>query len=347
MFTGTLDLPMKNSTCLCRTIWLDARPALVVCAVLSLCLLLCGCPRKKAVPAGAAANTADVASATATPTGMLVKSEIEKNEALNELLDLPASEREEIQRMMGAMNASNQALQTTGATEDPGQDEILDARFEPTQDAKDLVTAATRAFLADLPEADKLASLQKLAGLDHPIVLEVVEMALSDKSAAVREAALDLIMNINDPAVVPTVAKALDDEDADLREYALDALMDVDDPKINEALTKALDDDNVDVRDNALNIMLYIGSPNVVDSLGKAIIDEDADIREKAIIAIEDIQDPRVIDVLLEKGLLSEDDNVREDAMDSLQFITDQEFENYEQAHAWWQRNRATFSFDE
>ena len=33
--------------------------------------------------------------------------------------------------------------------------------------------------------------------------------------------------------------------------------------------------------------------------------------------------------------------------MDSLQFITDQEFENYEQARAWWARNRGTFSFDE
>ena len=338
---------MKNITCLRRVIWLNVRPALVACAMLCLCLLFCGCSRKQAAPAREAANTADVASATAVPTGMVVKSDIEKNEALNELLDLPASEREEIQRMMGVMNASNQVLQSSNAVAESDQDEILNARFEPTQDAKDLVTAATRAFLADLPEADKLAALQKLAGLDHPIVLEVVEMALSDKSAVVREAALDLIMNVNDPAVVPVVAKALDDQDPDLREYALDALMDVDDPKINEALTKALDDENVDVRDNALNIMLYIGSPNVVDSLGKAITDSDADIREKAIIAIEDIQDPRVVDVLIDKGLLSDDDTVREDAMDSLQFITDQEFENYEQAQAWWQRNRATFSFDE
>ncbi|GEM_PF-1147744 len=347
MFTSTPDLLMKTITCLRRSVWLDARPALVACALLSVCFLFCGCSRKKAAPVSDTASTADVARATAAPTGMIAKSDIEKNAELNELLNLPASEREEIQRLMGAMDASNQVLQSTNAAPEPDQDEILNTRFEPTQDAKDLVTAATRAFLADLPEADKLAALQKLAGLDHPIVLEVVEMALSDKSAAVREAALDLIMNINDPAVVPTVSKALDDQDPDLREYALDALMDVDDPKINEALTKALDDENVDVRDNALNIMLYIGSPNVVDSLGKAITDTDADIREKAIIAIEDIQDPRVIDVLLEKGLLSEDDTVREDAMDSLQFITDQEFENYEQAHAWWQRNRATFSFDE
>jgi len=338
---------MKNVARLRRVVWLNTRPALVVCAMLSMCFLICGCPRKQAGPARDAANTTNVANATAAATGMVVKSDIEKNEELNELLDLPASEREEIQRMMGAMNASNQVLQSTNELEEPNQDEILNTRFEPTQEAKDLVTAATRAFLADLPEADKLAALQKLAGLDHPIVLEVVEMALSDKSPAVREAALDLIMNINDPAVVPAVSKALDDQDPDLREYALDALMDVDDPKINEALTKALDDTNADVRDNALNIMLYIGSPNVIDSLGKAITDEDADIREKAIIAIEDIQDPRVIDVLLEKGLLSDDDTVREDAMDSLQFITDQEFENYEQAQAWWQRNRATFSFDE
>jgi HEAT repeat protein len=316
-------------------------PGLLGMALLTASLLLCGCPRRH--PSGA--PTAPTPPQAPSADSNIIAVDIGASHDLDDLLDLPASEREEIERMMGLMNAQTQDV--ASAEEPFDQDELLNTRFEPTQDAKDLVNEATRAFLAGLPEADKLAALQKLLGIDHPIVLDVVNMALDDSSAAVREAGLDLIMNINDASVVPTVTKALSDSDPDLREYALDALMDVDDPKVNEALTKALDDENVDVRDNALNIMLYLGSPSVVDSLAKAITDPDPDIREKAVITIEDIHDPRVIDILIEKGLLSDDDTIREDAMDSLQFITDQEFEDYHQAKAWWDRNRATFKFDE
>ena len=40
-------------------------------------------------------------------------------------------------------------------------------------------------------------------------------------------------------------------------------------------------------------------------------------------------------------------DAIREDALDSLEFITDQEFKGYEDARAWWDKNRTTFKFDE
>ncbi|MCX7848187.1 MAG: HEAT repeat domain-containing protein [bacterium] len=311
-----------------------------LCTLVALFFVCClpGCGRKEA-PTQPSEPTNTVAISFKPSTEPLR----DGNKHLEEMIkSMPESERKELERLSG------QELQslTESTPSEPTEEPETKIKFEVTQEMRDLVVAATRAFLADLPDQDKIAALQKLLGIDDPIVLDVVMMALNDDNPDIRELALDVIMNIDDPAVIPAVIKALDDDNPDIREYALDALMEVDDPRINEALIKALDDENVDVRDNALNVMLYISSPNVIDALAKAITDPDPDIREKAIIIIEDIEDPRVIDILIEKGLLHDDDNIRQDALDSLNFITDQEFQSYEEARAWWDRNRASFSFD-
>jgi len=299
-------------------------------------LLLSSCGRKEPAPAAV-----DITNALAKNVKISTEPLRASYARMDELIKaMPESERAELQKTLG------QKLPTDVQPEEHFDDSETQIKFEVTQEMRDLVNAATRAFLADLPDADKIAALQKLIGIDDPIVLDVVMMALNDDNPDIRELALDVIMNVDDPAVVPAVVKALDDENPDIREYALDALMEVDDPRINDALLKALDDENVDVRDNALNIMLYISSPNVLDALAKAITDPDPDIREKAILTIEDISDPRTIDILIEKGLLHDDDSIRQDALDSLNFITDQEFQTYEEAREWWERNRASFTFD-
>lgn len=302
-----------------------------------LVLALCGCGRKEP-----AASAVDLTNVLAKPVKVSAEPLPDSNKHLDELIkSMPESERAELQKLTG------QELPSDTQPDEQVDDSEPEIKFEVTQEMRDLVNAATRAFLADLPDDEKIAALQKLMGIDDPIVMDVVMMALNDDNPDIRELALDVIMNVDDPAVIPAVVKALDDENPDIREYALDALMEVDDPRINDALLKALDDENVDVRDNALNIMLYISSPSVLDALAKAITDSDPDIREKAIITIEDIPDPRTIDILIEKGLLHDDDSIRQDALDSLNFITDQEFQSYEEARAWWDRNRATFKFDE
>jgi len=304
--------------------------------LMAVLLMVAACGPKEPAPAAVDESaTVKTAKVSTLPMG-------EGNKRMDELLAaMPESERAELRK------AGGQDLPTDDADAAQYDDGEAEIKFEVTQEMRDLVNAATRAFLADLPDEEKIAALQKLMGIDDPVVLDVVMMALNDDNPDIRELALDVIMNIDDPAVVPAIVKALDDDNPDIREYALDALMEVDDPRVNDALIKALDDENVDVRDNALNIMLYISSPNVLDALAKAITDPDPDIREKAIITIEDIPDPRTIDVLIEKGLLHDDDDIRQDALDSLNFITDQEFETYEEARAWWERSRATFDFDE
>ena len=261
----------------------------------------------------------------------------EKAEARKMLESLPPIERAEMQKYLDSLDKVSDDVESTK----------LPKFFEPNQEVKDIINNALKALRMDLPEAEKLAAIEQLEGIDNPIVLEVVNQALDEPNEDIREAALDAIMDISDPVVLPMVMKALDDESPDIREYALDALMDINDESINEALMKALDDENAEVRDNAIDTMLYIEEPAIIPSLGKAMSDPDPDIREKAIITIEDIPDPRAVDILIDKGLLNENEEIREDALDSIEFITDQEFKDYQEARDWWDKNRDTFEFDD
>lgn len=219
--------------------------------------------------------------------------------------------------------------------------------FEPNEEVRQLVSDAMMALRLDLSDEEKLARIEELAGINHPIVLDVASLALEEANPEIREAALEAIMEINDPSVVPLVVKALDDELAELREYALDALIEIDDPAVNEALQKALRDESFFVVENAMDIMVFIESPNILPSLAQALEHPSEEIWETALMALDEMQDPRVVDILIEKGLLSPNEMLREDSVDSLMFLTDQDFETYHEWRSWWDRNRSTFRFDQ
>lgn len=322
---------MARKMCVTATVALVAALAIVMCVT-------GGCRRKPGTDAASTNTPSSATGAHPVVVGKVID--------MSKLARLPKSEQTEIMRRLGMSNAPTKAAVKPV---DPGKaiDNIPDQPFEPTAELKALIEDARRVFLKGLPPDEKIAALEKLSGTDHPIVNEIVMLALDDPNELVRETAVDLIMNINDASVVPLVVKALDDESDDIREYVLDALMDVDDPKSNEAFTKALKDENEDVRDNAMNIMLYISTPSVVESLAVGLNDPSEDIREKALITLEDISDKRVIDIMIEKGLLNDNESIREDTLDSINFITDQDFASYDQARAWWDRNKTTFKFSD
>jgi hypothetical protein len=66
-----------------------------------------------------------------------------------------------------------------------------------------------------------------------------------------------------------------------------------------------------------------------------------------ALEILEEIPDPKTIDIIIETGLLNDDIDIQEDALDILESITDQEFESAQHARDWWNRNWNTFQFDE
>lgn len=305
--------------------------------ILAIGVTLLGCGEKKNAPESQELTQTKVVKKVAE----VVKPKVIPDKmALQKLMsNLSNSESQSVARLI--------KTQVDPAQESEASMAAMPKFFPLTEELKELIAQAENALRMGLTDDQKLAAIEALDGIDSPEILEVILAALNESNAEIREAALDAIMNINDVSVIPAVIKALDDEDPELREYALDALMDVDAPEISEVFMKALDDKNTSVREAAIDTLLFIESPNIIECLSKALNDPNPDIRDMALITIEDIPDKRSVDILIQQGLLNDNDIIREDALDSLEWITDQEFKNYQQARTWWDNNRESFTFDE
>ena len=218
--------------------------------------------------------------------------------------------------------------------------------FPVSEGAKRLIEDANLLLRQGADSDSKIAALENLIGIDHPDILPTIELALDDNDPVVREVALDAIMNINSEEVVPVVMKALDDPEPDLRLVSLDALMDVKSERINEALQKALKDENEEIREGVMDLLFISENPAALPTIKTAMSDSSESVREGALQCIEDIPDKGAVDILVYDGLLSNYEDVREASKDALEFITDEEFENYDEAKAWWIKHRDSFEFD-
>ena len=219
--------------------------------------------------------------------------------------------------------------------------------FFPVSDgARQLIEDANLLLRQGADSDSKVEALENLIGIDHPDILPTIELALDDEDPVVREVALDAIMNINSEEVVPIVVKALDDPEPDLRLISLDALMDVKSENVNDALQKAMRDENEEVREGVMDLLFISENPAALPTIKTAFSDSSPAIREGALMCIEDIRDKGAVDILVYDGLLSNYEDVREASKEALEFITDEEFENYDEAKAWWNKNRDSFEFD-
>lgn len=178
-----------------------------------------------------------------------------------------------------------------------------------------ILNEAEYALLMDLPEDEKLSAIKMLDTVDHPVVISLVMTALDDPNSKVRKTALE-------------------------------ALADVDDETVNDAFLKAMKDDDLDVSEKVMTVMDGFDSPIILPSLEAAFCYGDRDMREKSLSTIEDISDPRAIEMLIEKGLLHDDEEIRSEVYDSLEYITSERFESYEDAREWWDYNQYNFEFD-
>ena len=79
--------------------------------------------------------------------------------------------------------------------------------------------------------------------------------------------------------------------------------------------------------------------------LALCLNDPNADTREEAIDVIGDIEKKPAVDVLI-RNLSNKYPDVRENARDALEILTDKEFKTQAEWQAWWRKNRATFKFE-
>jgi len=204
------------------------------------------------------------------------------------------------------------------------------------------VDEALLAFRKNLSDKEKDAAMQRIDSIGTPIIMPVVLLALEDDNFEIRSAAVEAMQTLDTPCVIPAVEKALDDKDPIIRQDAVNALLSVDDDGINDALIKAIRDTDEDVRETAFEVMLMQESPNILPAAEAAAQIKDPEVQEQAISVLEDIPSSSAIDAIINYGLLSDYDEIRDTAAKSLQNLTGENHNSYDLWLEWWDKNKSS-----
>jgi len=204
------------------------------------------------------------------------------------------------------------------------------------------VNEALQIFRKNLSDKEKDEALQKVDSIGMPMIMPVIMLALEDDSSEIRSTAIEAIKTLDNPCVIPAVEKAMNDSDPIIRMDAVETLLRVDDEGISDALIKAISDSDEDVREAAFEVMLFQESPNILPAAEAAAQIKNPDIQEQAISVLEDIPSVSAIDAIINYGLLSDYDEIRDTATKSLQSLTGENLNSYDKWIEWWDKNKSS-----
>jgi len=204
------------------------------------------------------------------------------------------------------------------------------------------VNEALQIFRKNLSDKEKDEALQKIDAIGMPMIMPVVMLALEDDNSEIRGTAIEAIQSLDNPCVIPAVEKAMDDSEPIIRQDAINALLRVDDEGVNDALIKAISDSDEDVREAAFEVMLFLESPNILPAAEAAAQINNPEIQEQAISVLEDIPSVSAIDAIINYGLLSDYDEIRDTASASLQSLTGEKINSYDKWIEWWDKNKSS-----
>ncbi|RLD10064.1 MAG: hypothetical protein DRI44_07055 [Chlamydiae bacterium] len=204
------------------------------------------------------------------------------------------------------------------------------------------VDGALQAFRKNLSDKEKDEALRNVDAIGTPMIMPVIMLALEDDNSEIRSAAIDAIQSLDDPCVIPAVEKAMDDNEPIIRQDAINALLKVDDKDINDALIKAINDSDEEVRESAFEVMLFQESPTILPAAEATIQIKNPEIQSQAINILEDIPSASAIDAIINYGLLSDYDEIRKAAAESLRSITGKDLDSYDKWVDWWDKNKTS-----
>jgi outer membrane murein-binding lipoprotein Lpp len=221
-------------------------------------------------------------------------------------------------------------------------------RKEFNKQAKERAKAVIAEFDSEISRRGKIElidSLSELAQAQALPVIDVVRKALADPDPKVGRAALKLIKNYETPEIIPIISQAIKSRDEQTRIDALAPLANIDNPQVVDLLVEALDDTSEEVRSVALEAAQEQGDDIQLNVLEKGIVSSHKDVKSEALSLLEDRSDHASIEIIV-TGLLDEDLKFREEVNSVLDFMIDQEFENYETAIDWWDENKHKYDED-
>lgn len=190
---------------------------------------------------------------------------------------------------------------------------------------------------------EKMALLMELDGYTGSAVVDMLLRELDDSDSEVKLAVLAILADLADPAALPAVDKALADQDEEVRSAAVEVLGGIEEPGVcAPLLSRALQDDSEDVRDTAFSILddKLPEEQNVV--FAEAISSPHKDVRAQTVEMISFTPSHSTFEILI-RGLSDPDPEIVDEVKWTLDYFVSEEFESYDQALAWWEKNKGRF----
>jgi len=178
-----------------------------------------------------------------------------------------------------------------------------------------------------------------------PCSIAMALTAVADEDANVALAGIELVQGCKSPEVLSVVTKALSHSDEEVRRMALGLLSDIDDPQTGDLLVTALSDDSNDVREAALDIARDKDEQVQFKVLEKGISCSYGDTKEASVDMLEQAGGRRAVDILI-GALQDKDAEFREKVASSINTLIDKEFASYDEAKAWWEKNKDKYDED-
>ena len=200
-----------------------------------------------------------------------------------------------------------------------------------------------------LTDDDRLDLLSELYGSTNPLVLDIVYRELDNPNVDIRLDALDLLSEFKNEEIFENLSKALNDKSEDVRIAAIELLDDIEikggSSYEADLLAKGVGDKSEDVREAALSVLQDKPKFEIETIAETAIASKYPEVKEEILSYL--TQDPSMNGVeIIMKGLLDKNQEFKENVQFELEVITDQEFDSYEEAKEWWNKNKALLEDD-
>jgi len=190
-----------------------------------------------------------------------------------------------------------------------------------------------------------LKSLPDRAFDRDPCIIGIVQTAVAEQDANVALAAIELLQGYESPEVLPAVVDAMAHPNEEVRRTAVNILLDVNDPQAGDLLVAALSDESEDIRDAALDITRHKDEQIRFRVLETGISCPYGDTKEKSVFMLEYLRGRRAVDILIE-ALQDKDAEFSEKVGSAISMLIDKEFESYEEAKTWWEKNKDKYNED-
>ena len=189
---------------------------------------------------------------------------------------------------------------------------------------------------------DKINLLEPLWDVDDPALPQLVLELLDDKSKEVRLEAMELLNTKEKGDILKCIEKALDDPDEDVRVVAVTLLDDSTSKGAEKLLVKGIDDGSEEVRSASFDVLESKPAKMQESIYNQSISSPYSDVKELTIELVMDIPSHTSVNILF-RALNDSDKDIKELTNSKLDFIFSREFNNYNEALAWWEKNKKNY----